>query len=135
MAAKSRHNARRLLVQALYQAQISDDSAEDLLEQFAESPEAKTADMKYFSKSLPAILVARDELNVSVANYGDIPAEQLDPVERAILWLGMSELINNQDIPPKVAINEAVKLAKTFGAEGGYRYINALLDKAAKALR
>ena len=60
---------------------------------------------------------------------------QLDPVEHAILWLGLTELRAHPEIPVKVVINEAVQLAKEFGATDGHRYINALLDKVAPKLR
>jgi N utilization substance protein B len=61
--------------------------------------------------------------------------ESVDPVERAILRLGAYELIEHPEIPYRVVINEAVELAKTFGAEKGHRYVNGVLDKAARDLR
>jgi N utilization substance protein B len=135
MAAQSRTGARQLLLQALYQVQMNDPTAAELRTQFAEHPDAGTADMDYFNESIEQILSARDDLDVSISSFGHMTAERLDPVERAVLWLAISELKQRQDIPPKVVINEAVELAKTYGAEGGYRYINGLLDKAAKKLR
>ncbi len=58
---------------------------------------------------------------------------QLDPVEHAVLWIGLKELRERDDIPAGVAINEAINLAREFGAEGSHRYINAILDTAARA--
>jgi len=56
-------------------------------------------------------------------------------VEHAILWVALAELRGCADIPPKVVINEAIELAKEFGAEGGYRYINGVLDRASTEIR
>ncbi len=65
----------------------------------------------------------------------DRPLEQLDPVERAVLLIGIYELQSRLDVPYRVVINEGVNLAKRFGALDGHKYINACLDKAAQSLR
>jgi len=59
----------------------------------------------------------------------------LDPIERNLLRLGTFELRDRIDVPYKVVINEAVSLAKKFGATEAHRYINGVLDKVARALR
>jgi N utilization substance protein B len=65
----------------------------------------------------------------------DRPIAAVDPVERGILRLGTYELAFCPDIPFRVVINEAVELAKTFGAEQGHRYVNGVLDRLAHDLR
>ena len=135
MAAQGRHGARRMLLQAFYQMQISGHSVEELAEQFVDHPEAATADIEYFDQLLTTIAETRDQLDIDISGFGDIQVERLDPVEHAILWIALAELRGCDDVPPKVVINEAIELAKTFGAEGGYRYINGLLDKASAELR
>jgi N utilization substance protein B len=59
----------------------------------------------------------------------------LDPIEHAVLLIGVYELRDRQDVPYRVAINEAVTLAKRFGATDGHKYVNAVLDRAARTLR
>ena len=59
----------------------------------------------------------------------------MDPIEHGVLWIGLIELQSHDDVPSKVIINEAVELAKEFGAQDSYRYINAILDKVAGKLR
>jgi N utilization substance protein B len=135
MSAKSRRQARRILLQALYQLQVGGHTAEQLLEQFVASPEAKRADIEYFTEVLEFVAENQTELDESIAAFGDMPAHRLDPVEHSILWVAIAELREQPDVPTKVVINEAIELAKAFGAEGGYRYINGLLDKAAATLR
>ena len=65
----------------------------------------------------------------------DRPLDQLDPIETGILQLGMFELSQRIDVPYKVVINECVELAKKYGATESHKYINGVLDKAARALR
>ena len=65
-----------------------------------------------------------------VRDLGDV-----DPVERAILRIGTYELEYRKDVPTRVVIDEAIELAKTFGADHGYRFVNGVLDKVARDLR
>ena len=129
MAHTGRHGARRLLLQALYQLQIAASEPAELSEQFRKHPDYASVDARYFQVLLPKIAEHREDLNAAIDAAGDISGEQLDPVERAILWIAFAELKFQPDVPPKVVINEAVELAREFGAEGGYRYVNAVLDK------
>ena len=55
---------------------------------------------------------------------------ELDPVERAVLWVGTHELRSSPDVPYRVVINEAVGLAKRFGATDSHKFVNAVLDAA-----
>lgn len=134
MAAKGRNGARRLLLQALYQIQVGGHDAGQLKQQFAERPEYAAADSDYFEQLLDQIENSRSELDEQIALFGDIPAEQLDPVEHAVLWIALAEFRFHPDVPVKVVMNEAIELTKIYGAEGGYRYINGLLDKVAAGL-
>jgi N utilization substance protein B len=129
VARTGRHGARRLLLQALYQLQLAAPEPAELSEQFRTHPDYARVDAKYFQVLLPKICAHRADLDAAIDAAGDISGEQLDPVERAILWVALAELEFQPDLPPKVIINEAIELAKEFGAEGGYRYVNAVLDK------
>jgi N utilization substance protein B len=135
MAARGRHGARRLLVQALYQMQLSGHDLDELEAQFRGDPRYANADTAYFDELLASICGGPAQLDERISEYGDIPAEQIDPVEKAVMWVALTELEHSPDVPVKVIINEAIELTKTFGAEGGYRYVNGLLDKAAADLR
>ena len=130
-----RHGARRLLLQALYQEQIAGHDVAELIEQFSSREEFSAVDEDYFCNVLRDILSRNTELDELIDGLLDRPIVQLDPVEHALLWIGVAELSSQADVPTNVIINEAVELAKEFGAEGGFRYINAVLDKAAKSLR
>jgi len=131
----ARSRARELIVQALYQLQLTGHSADELAAQFHERPDYKRVDRQFFDQVLAAICDSRDALELTIGQIADRPVEQLDPVELGILMLGVHELEAMPDIPFRVVINEAVNLAKRFGSVDGHKYVNAVLDRAAPKLR
>ena len=131
----ARSRARELIVQSLYQRQITGHSEAELLAQFHDRPDYERVDQKYFDEALSAICRITEQLEESIDKLADRPLSQLDPVERGILLLGFYELQEKPDVPFKVVINESVNIAKRFGAIDGHKYINALLDRAVKELR
>lgn len=120
-----------MLLQALYQWQLTGHELGELRHQFAGQPAYARIDRDYFDAQLQCIVEGAAGLDETIAAAADRPVVQLDPVEHAILWIGLAELTQRTDVPPKVAINEAVELAKEFGASDGHRYINAILDAVA----
>lgn len=132
---RARSFARRLALQALYQLQINPRSWQDTHRQFAEDPEAERVDREYFRELVAAIAPNREALDARLAALGEIPPLELDPIEHAVLWLGLHELEARLELPYRVALDEAVQLAKQFGATDGHKYVNAVLDRAAKELR
>ena len=133
--AGARTRARELMVQALYQKQIAGHSTSELVAQFHEQAAYERVDKAYFDEQFPAISKTQDELEEKVTALIDRPIEQLDPVELAILLIGVYELESRLDIPYRVVINEAVNLAKRFASIEGHKYVNACLDLAAKTYR
>ena len=133
--AGARTRARELMVQALYQKQLADHSTSELLSQFHEQVAYERVDQEYFDEQFPAISNSQGELEQKIDELIDRPLEQLDPVELAILLIGVYELESRIDIPFRVVINECVNLAKRFGSIEGHKYINACLDVAAKSFR
>lgn len=131
----SRSRARELLVQALYQMQITGHGRSELMSQFRERPEYQRVDQDYFDEALRGILDQEPQLDQLLSELADRPTSQLDPVERGILLLGFYELRLQPDVPFRVIINEAVNLAKRFGALDGHKYVNAVLDRAAARIR
>jgi N utilization substance protein B len=132
---RARTFARRLALQALYQLQFNPRSWQDTHRQFAEDPQAERVDREYFHELIAAIATSRDALDLRLAALGDIPPTELDPIEHAVLWLGLHELEAHPELPYRVALAEAVQLAKQFGATDGHKYVNAVLDRAARELR
>ncbi len=131
----ARTRARELLLQALYQQQIAGHDVGELLRQFREQTAYERVDQSFFDAALKDIDKTVEQLDESIANVADRPMEQLDPVEKGILLIGIYELQTRPDVPFRVIINEGVNLAKRFGALDGHKYINACLDRAAQQLR
>lgn len=130
---KARRRARECLVQALYQHQLTGHDAQELRRQFAEREPFARADQQYFDAVLDRVLATREALNAEIDRYASRGEEQLDPVARAILWIGLHELAERSDVPERVAINEAVELCKRYGPTDGHRFVNALLDRVRAA--
>lgn len=133
--ARGRHGARRLVLQALYQRQLGGDGAAELIAQFSDTKEFRGVDGGYFLTLIGEIVPSEQALDELIARAADRPVTQLDPVERGVLWIGLTELRSHPDVPRKVVIDEAVELAKEFGAQDSFRYINAVLDSMATQLR
>jgi N utilization substance protein B len=127
--------ARKFAMQALYQLQLNPQPADIVLPQFRQEENFGGADGEYFDEVVSQCIARREELDAAIAAHVDRPLAQLDPVEHAILLLAMYELTARPDVPYKVVINEAIALAKRFGATDGHRYVNAVLDRAAKIHR
>jgi N utilization substance protein B len=132
---RARSQARKLAMQALYQWQLTQQSAREIAAQFVEREEFAGTDREYFLELLEQCIAREQELDAATSQYVDRPLEQLDPVERAILLIGMYELEHRLDIPYRVVINEAVELGKRFGATDAHKYLNAVLDRASKEKR
>src|SRR6476620_5418312 len=119
---QKRHQARFLLIQALYQWQVSENPPEGILQQFQLNPQFQQADAEYFSDSFTAIVSQVTILDDLYAVYLDCALSELDPIEITILRLATYELSQRLDLPYRVIINEAVELAKTFGGTDGHKY-------------
>jgi N utilization substance protein B len=122
-------------MQALYQLQLNPRSWQDTHRQFDDDPEADRVDRDYFRSLVAAIAPNGEVLDVTLARFSEIPPADLDPIEHAVLWLGLHELDASLDLPYRVVLSEAVELAKRFGATDGHKFVNAVLDRAARELR
>ena len=131
----TRSVARKLALQALYRWQLNDSPWQDLVQEFGEAEDMTRADADYFRTLVEGVWRAREELDARLANFSDREPRLLDPVERAVLLIALYELSAQPEVPYRVAINEAVVLAKRFGATDGFKFVNAVLDRAARALR
>lgn len=132
---RARNRARRCALQAVYQWQVGGGAMEDIEQQFMGEQDLAQADAAYFSELVHGVPAHVVELDAHMTTFLDRPVAELDPVELAILRLGVYELAYRPEIPFRVAINEAVELAKVFGADQSHRYINGVMDKVARELR
>ena len=130
-----RSRARRYVIQALYEWQVSGNSPKAIEEQFLIEHQTRKFDRPYFHELLIGITEQIEDLDTEISPLSERPFKEVDLVEKAILRLGCFELKNRIDIPYRVVINEAIELTKTFGAEEAYRFVNGTMDKLAENLR
>lgn len=127
--------ARKLALQALYRWQLNECPWQDLIQEFGDAEDMPRADREYFRELIEGVWRTREALDAQLAQWLDRVPALLDPIEHAVLLIGVYELRDRRDVPFRVAINEAVTLAKRFGATDGHKYVNAVLNRAARALR
>ena len=130
-----RRRARRRALQALYQWHLTGQDVDEILAQFREEQDFSNVDTELFATLVRKVTRDQDVINENIEPYLDRPLAQLDVIEHVILSIGTYELINSIEVPHQVVIDEAINLAKQFGAEQGHSFINGVLDKAAKQLR
>jgi transcription antitermination protein NusB len=129
-----RHKARRMILQALYQWQMAKGSVSDIKAEFRGYYQGKI-DWAFFNEAFPAIVQQAEHFDEMMRPMLDRSVESLDPVELSLLRMGLFELEQRIDVPFKVVINETVELARVFGATDSHKYINGILDRAARSLR
>ena len=130
-----RRRARELVLQGLYQRQLSGNADDAIRLQLFESEKAADADRDYLAELWHGVTVDYDMLMTALAPHVSRAIRELSPVERAILAIGAWELLRRIDVPYKVVIDEAVELAKDNGGTDGYRFVNGELDKLAARVR
>ncbi|ABL99227.1 MULTISPECIES: transcription antitermination factor NusB [Shewanella] len=129
MKPSERRKARRLAVQAIYSWQLSGNNVADVEHEFLTEQELDGVDVAYFRELFAGAATKTAQLDEKLKPLLDRPLEEVSPVEKAILRLAVYELTFRKDVPYKVVINEAIELAKSFGAEDGHKFVNGILDK------
>jgi N utilization substance protein B len=132
---RARSLSRRLALQALYQWQLTGQTFAELRNQYAADEGYPEVDAEYFTAILQGAVEGAAALDEALAGLIDRPVAQLDPIEHAVLLIGLHELEHCADVPYRVVINEGVELAKKFGATDGHKFVNAVLDRAARRYR
>jgi len=130
-----RSQSRRVALQALYQWQMTNEEIPVIIKQFNEDALLADLELDLFKELITEVSKKAEDLDALYSDYLDRSVSRIDPVERAIMRMGVYELQSKIEIPYKVVINESVELAKRFGAEESHKYVNGILDKAAKQLR
>jgi len=135
-----RRRAREYALQGIYQALVlrragSLPDMRMITEQLAEDPAFKRCQLDLFEGIFQGVLLRMEALETLITPALDRPINELSPVEHAALLIGAYELAEDPSVPFKVAINEAVELAKIFGGTDGHKYVNGVLDLLAQSLR
>ena len=131
----ARRRARELALQGLYEWLISGADASVVDAHMHEQDGFEKCDSVHFDALLNGCIAEAVDIDAVLTHHVDRKTTQLSPIEHGVLMIGVYELKHCIDIPYKVAINEAVELAKSFGGTDGHKYVNGVLDKAAAELR
>ncbi|KFZ36064.1 transcription antiterminator NusB [Shewanella mangrovi] len=133
MKPSERRRARRLAVQAIYSWQLSGNNIADVEHEFLTEQTVDGVDIPYFREIFVGAATKHAELDQLVIPFlAQRPFEDVDPIEKAILRLAAFELTYRKDTPYKVVVNEAIELAKAFGADDSHKFVNGILDKLIK---
>jgi N utilization substance protein B len=131
----NRRKSRELVMKSIYRGIINQFDINQIKKDIKDDPDYSKADEVFYNHLFDGVIQNINELNNEISGYIDRPIEKLSPIEHSILCISVYELIYDSAIPYKVAINEGVDLAKTFGGVEGYKYINGVLDKVAEKRR
>jgi len=131
----SRRRSRELALQGIYQWRLTGDDQDQIKKQIRAEKGMGRYDAEFFSMLLCGVLTQHAALETAIARHLDRNLDELSPVEFSVLLIGAYELTYLSEIPYRVAINEAVELAKTFGGTDGHKFVNGVLDKVAEQVR
>lgn len=131
----ARQKSRELAVQALYQWQLSQASQDKVIEEFLSNHDFSEVDKKYWRELVCQSIEKQEELHLVMQPFLSRAVNEITPVELAVLSVAFYEFTYRMDVPFRVVINEAIDLTKCFGASDSHRFINGVLDAAAKKLR
>jgi N utilization substance protein B len=130
-----RRRAREFAVQGLYQWQLTGASAAQIARNLSELEGYASADEAFLKAELAGVIGEAADLQAQLEPLADRKWAEVSPVEKAILLIGAWELGRLPDMPYRVAINEAIELAKRFGGTDGHKYVNGILDRVAASVR
>ena len=124
----ARRKARVLALQVLYEINSSRHESEEVLNRFL-AQEGLSEENAVFTRELVSgVIQNKEKIDSSIQSLAPAwPVEQIPAIDRNILRLAMFEILLDNKVPVKVAINEAVELAKTFGSENSSRFVNGVL--------
>jgi N utilization substance protein B len=130
-----RRKTRDFLLQALYRRLLSGAEVRELQRDIEMSEFWQQLDHEFYRSTLAGVVDDIAGIEAGLAGALDRPIAEVSPVERAILQIGLFELIHRPDTPLRVIINEAIELGKTFGGTDGHKFVNGVLDRLAQNLR
>ena len=129
----SRRTAREIALQILYQVEVNPVTPQEALELYWESV-SLSEDVKEFAvKIVEGVHRSKEEIDRLIEEHSEHwKLDRMTWIDRNVLRMGVFELLHNDEIPPRVAINEAIDLGKRFGSEESGAFINGILDKIHK---
>ncbi len=131
----NRRKSRELVMKSVYRGLVNQIDINQIKKDIQDDPDFIRADKDLYEEILSGVFKNIDSLKQEIESYIDRSYEELSPIELSIIYFSLYELKYSMSVPYKVVINEAVEIAKTYGGADGYKYINGILNQAAKANR
>jgi len=131
----NRRKSRELVMKSIYRGLVNQIDVNQIKKDIQEDPDYIRADQDLYKEMLLGVFKNIDSLKQEIESYIDRSYEELSPIELSIIYFSLYELKYSVSVPYKVVINEAIEIAKTYGGADGYKYINGILNQAAKANR
>ncbi len=132
---KTRRRARRVTLEVLYEYDIARHLPGEILQRRLDANDMDTAGAQFASQLVQGVMQNMDGMDVLIARYApEWPLDQMAVIDRNILRIAIFEFIASDETPVKVAINEAVELAKTYGSDSAPRFINGVLGSLAEQI-
>ena len=131
----NRRKSRELVMKSVYRGLVNQIDITQIKKDIQDDPDFIRADQDLYEEILSGVFKNIDSLKQEIESYIDRRYEELSPIELSIIYFSLYELKYSMSVPYKVVINEAVEIAKTYGGADGYKYINGILNQAAKANR
>ena len=129
---KTRRRARRVTLEILYEVDIADHLADDVIQRRLQETPMENAGVIFTEKLVHGVIQHKDDMDKLIAEYApEWPLDQMAVIDRNILRIAIYEFLIDSSTPVKVAINEAVELAKLYGADSAPRFINGVLGSLA----
>lgn len=127
--AGARRKARTIALKALYEIDSGKHKAEDVLKHLFADAGLSEESSAFVRELVSGVIKNQQELDRTIKKFATAwPLEQIPVVDRNILRLAILELLIDNEVPVKVAINEAVELAKSFGGDSSARFVNGVLS-------
>ena len=131
----NRRKSRELVMKSVYRGLVNQIDITQIKKDIQDDPDFIRADQDLYEEILSGVFKNIDTLKQEIESYIDRSYDELSPIELSIIYFSLYELKYSMSVPYKVVINEAVEIAKTYGGADGYKYINGILNQAAKANR
>jgi N utilization substance protein B len=135
-AAKSgRTRAREFALQALYQHLVGRNEAQAIDHFTRDLSGFHKADSAHYDALLHGCIAQAEQLDALIVPLLDRKLQEISPIERGVMWIGVYEFQHCLDVPWRVVLNECIELAKEFGGTDGHKYVNGVLNGLAPSLR
>jgi len=131
----NRRKSRELIMKSIYRGIVNQFDVPQIKKDIKDDPDFNRADEEFYNQIFVGVSENINDLQAEIQTYLDRDLGELSPIELSIIYSALYELKFFPEVPYRVVINEAIEIAKAFGGSDGFKFINGVLNKAAKENR